>query len=134
MKAYNLEDQIFGKAMMEKVLKSDISDSSALVNRLTDSRFKEFHKAMPRLGLEVSKDAIDALFNSMNNENMMFADNTSWEPTTACGQTRVGHLMWGGYASKRIAGPMLFAQLTDEIRASSGNQLRLTVPAGTQLL
>jgi hypothetical protein len=42
-------------------------------------------------------------------------DNTSWEPTTACGQTRVGHLMWGGYASKRLAGPMQFAQLTDEI-------------------
>ena len=42
-------------------------------------------------------------------------DNASWVPTTACGNTRVGHLMWGGYASKRIAGPMLFAQLTDEI-------------------
>lgn len=46
MKAYDLEDQIFGKAMMEKVLESDINDSSALVNRLTDSRFKEFHNAM----------------------------------------------------------------------------------------
>ncbi|MEQ5870849.1 DUF1217 domain-containing protein [Sagittula sp. NFXS13] len=46
MKAYDLEDQIFGKAMMEKVLKSDPLEPSALVNRLTDQRFKDFHKAM----------------------------------------------------------------------------------------
>lgn len=46
MKAYDLEDQIFGKAMMEKILKSDIDDRTSLVNRLTDSRFTDFHRAM----------------------------------------------------------------------------------------
>ncbi|MCA0994916.1 DUF1217 domain-containing protein [Alloyangia pacifica] len=46
MKAYDLEDQIFGKAMMEKVLKSNIEDDEALVNRLTDDRFETFYNAM----------------------------------------------------------------------------------------
>jgi len=46
MKAYNLEDQIFGKALMAKVLKSDLADSTSLVNRLTDPRFKDFYNGM----------------------------------------------------------------------------------------
>ncbi|MGX9855019.1 DUF1217 domain-containing protein [Limimaricola variabilis] len=46
MKAFDLEDQIFGKALIGKVLRSDISDSSSLVNRLTDPRFRELHKGM----------------------------------------------------------------------------------------
>lgn len=45
MRAFDLEDQIFGKALMSKMLKSDISDRSALVNRLTDPRFKEIYEA-----------------------------------------------------------------------------------------
>ncbi|MCR8550507.1 DUF1217 domain-containing protein [Salipiger sp. P9] len=46
MKAYDLEDQIFGKAMMEKILKSNIEEPDALINRLTDPRFKELYNAM----------------------------------------------------------------------------------------
>lgn len=46
MKAFDLEDQIFGKAMIEKILKSDVNDPKALVNRLTDPRFKEMHEVM----------------------------------------------------------------------------------------
>jgi hypothetical protein len=46
MKAFDLEDQIFGKAMISKILKGDSSDPKALVNRLTDPRFKEMHKAL----------------------------------------------------------------------------------------
>lgn len=46
MRAFDLEDKIFGKAMMGKILESDISDRGALVNRLTDSRFRELHLAM----------------------------------------------------------------------------------------
>ncbi|HIF78753.1 MAG TPA: DUF1217 domain-containing protein, partial [Sulfitobacter sp.] len=33
MRAFDLEDQIFGKAMIRKTLEGDITDSSALVNR-----------------------------------------------------------------------------------------------------
>ncbi|WP_353475746.1 DUF1217 domain-containing protein (plasmid) [Salipiger sp. H15] len=46
MKAYDLEDQIFGKAMMGKILESDIEEDDALVNRLTDDRFEVFYNAM----------------------------------------------------------------------------------------
>lgn len=46
MKAFDLEDQIFGKAMMRKIFESDGSDKKSLVNKLTDSRFKEIFKEM----------------------------------------------------------------------------------------
>lgn len=46
MKAFDLEDQIFGKAMIRKVLESDPSKPDALVRRLTDSRFMVMHKAL----------------------------------------------------------------------------------------
>jgi len=46
MKAFDLEDQMFGKAMMKNILKSDGEDKTSLVNKLTDSRFKELFKTM----------------------------------------------------------------------------------------
>ncbi|KAA9009961.1 DUF1217 domain-containing protein [Histidinibacterium aquaticum] len=46
MRAFDLEDQIFGKAMIGKILESDINDRKALVNRLTDPRFRELHISM----------------------------------------------------------------------------------------
>ena len=46
MKAFDLEDQIFGKALIGKLLKSDIDDNTALVNRLTDPRFREMYKVL----------------------------------------------------------------------------------------
>lgn len=46
MKAFDLEDQIFGKAMMRKIFESDISDKKSLVNKLTDSRFKDIFNEM----------------------------------------------------------------------------------------
>lgn len=46
MKAFGLEDQIFGKAMMKKILSSDISDEKSLINRMTDSRFRAIYKYM----------------------------------------------------------------------------------------
>ncbi|ETX28901.1 DUF1217 domain-containing protein [Roseivivax isoporae] len=46
MRAFDLEDQIFGKALMSKMLKSDIAEPDALVNRLSDPRFKELYNAL----------------------------------------------------------------------------------------
>lgn len=46
MKAYDLENQIFGKALVSKILKSDASDPKSLVNRLTDQRFKDLHAGL----------------------------------------------------------------------------------------
>ena len=46
MRAFDLEDQIFGRGMMRKILESDPSDDTALVNRLSDARFGEIHDAL----------------------------------------------------------------------------------------
>jgi len=46
MRAFDLEDQIFGKGMIRKVLESDPTDNTSLVNRLTDARFGELHAAL----------------------------------------------------------------------------------------
>jgi hypothetical protein len=46
MKAFDLEDQIFGKALIKKMLKSNASESDALVNRLTDVRFREMYNEL----------------------------------------------------------------------------------------
>ncbi len=46
MNAFDLEDQIFGRGMMRKILESDPSDDTALVNRLSDARFGEIHDAL----------------------------------------------------------------------------------------
>ncbi|MGJ8544675.1 MAG: DUF1217 domain-containing protein [Sulfitobacter sp.] len=46
MRAFDLEDQIFGKALVRKVLESDVSESSALVNRLTDPNILEMYNSL----------------------------------------------------------------------------------------
>lgn len=46
MRAFDLEDQIFGRGLMRKMLESDPNDETSLVNRLTDPRFKEIHDAL----------------------------------------------------------------------------------------
>ncbi len=46
MRAFDLEDQIFGKGIMRKILESDPDDDSSLLNNLSDSRFDEIHEAM----------------------------------------------------------------------------------------
>ena len=43
MRAFDLEAQIFGKALIRKTLESDRSDTAALVNRLTDPNIREMH-------------------------------------------------------------------------------------------
>ncbi len=46
MRAFDLEDQMFGKAMIKKILESNIEESDALVNRLTDPRFREMYNEL----------------------------------------------------------------------------------------
>jgi len=40
MKAYNLDDMIYAKGMIRKVLEGGVSDTDSLANKLSDSRFK----------------------------------------------------------------------------------------------
>lgn len=46
MSAFDLEDQIFGKAMITAILESDPGDEDALINRMTDPRFRELYNEM----------------------------------------------------------------------------------------
>jgi hypothetical protein len=46
MRAFDLEDQIFGKGMIRRVLESDPVAPESLLNRLTDSRFREMHLSL----------------------------------------------------------------------------------------
>jgi len=46
MRAFDLEDQMFGKAMIKKILESNIEEDDALVNRLTDPRFREMYNEL----------------------------------------------------------------------------------------
>ena len=46
MRAFDLEDQIFGKGLIRKMLESNPVEPSSLLNRLTDSRFREMHLAL----------------------------------------------------------------------------------------
>ncbi len=46
MRAFDLEDQIFGKGLIRKMLESDPVAPESLLNRLTDTRFREMHLAL----------------------------------------------------------------------------------------
>jgi hypothetical protein len=46
MKAFDLEDQIFGRALIRKALESEASERTALINRLTDPRIKALHEEL----------------------------------------------------------------------------------------
>jgi hypothetical protein len=45
MTAYGLEDMIYAKAFMKKVLESDLSDANSYANRLADERYRDFAAA-----------------------------------------------------------------------------------------
>ncbi len=45
MKAYGLDDMIYAKAFMKKVLESDLTDANSFANKLSDTRYKEFASA-----------------------------------------------------------------------------------------
>jgi hypothetical protein len=45
MKAYGLEDMVYAKAFMRKVLESDVTDDQSFARKLVDPRYLEFAKA-----------------------------------------------------------------------------------------
>src|SRR5690349_21254930 len=45
MKAYGLEDMIYAKAFMKKVLTEGVTDTKSMANKMTDKRYMEFAKA-----------------------------------------------------------------------------------------
>ena len=45
MKAYGLEDQVGSRALIKKVLQSDLSDAQSIANKLSDDRYRDLAKA-----------------------------------------------------------------------------------------
>ncbi|MPR12975.1 DUF1217 domain-containing protein [Microvirga tunisiensis] len=45
MKAYGLEDMIYAKAFIKKVLAEGVTDTKSMANKMTDTRYKEFAAA-----------------------------------------------------------------------------------------
>jgi Protein of unknown function (DUF1217) len=60
MKAYGLEDMIFAKAMIRKVLEGGIEDEKSYANKLTDPRFKALAKAFDFKALGAATTATEA--------------------------------------------------------------------------
>lgn len=60
MKAYGLEDMIFAKAMIRKVLEGGIDDKDAYANKLNDPRFKALAKAFDFKALGPATTATEA--------------------------------------------------------------------------
>ncbi|MGY3606581.1 MULTISPECIES: DUF1217 domain-containing protein [unclassified Bradyrhizobium] len=50
MEAYGLEDMIYAKAFMKKVLESNLLDANSFANKLTDKRFRDFASAFSFTG------------------------------------------------------------------------------------
>jgi hypothetical protein len=61
MKAYGLEDMIYAKAFMRRVLSEGVADRNSFANRLTDSRYKTFAAAFNfAAGMGASASGADA--------------------------------------------------------------------------
>lgn len=60
MKAYGLEDMIFAKAMIRKVLEGGVDDEKSYANKLTDPRFKTLAKAFDFKALGAAATATEA--------------------------------------------------------------------------
>lgn len=86
MRAFDLEDQIFGRGLMRKLLESDSDDPGALVNRLTDPRFRVLHDALgflkptnerPDFSSEVWQASIIDLYFNQKFENKTDTENST---------------------------------------------------------
>ncbi|UOA32683.1 hypothetical protein DSM110093_02485 [Sulfitobacter sp. DSM 110093] len=82
MRAFDLEDQIFGKALIRKALESDISDSDALVNRLSDPKIREMYETLgfaPEGGPSANLDKVDWQSEMVDRFKERFVLNTAGE-------------------------------------------------------
>ncbi len=86
MKAFDLKDQMFGKAMIQKILESNPADPASLINRMTDPRFADLYNAMgftnagtanPNTGSSVWQDQIVQRFVQQQYINTEGAQNAT---------------------------------------------------------
>jgi hypothetical protein len=105
LSAFGLEDDIANKAFIQKVLESDISDSSSLVNRLSDKRYLKLAQAFgfgretpaTDLGETVSAAYIQREFERRvgeSDENMRLALNARRELEVMQQRTSSDKTLW----------------------------------------
>ncbi len=85
MKSYGMDDMIYAKGFMKKVLESDLSDSNSFANKLTDDRYRKFALAFNFGGAATAvqtqaqrDDVLDLYDQSIVNENNQVADDTRY--------------------------------------------------------
>ncbi|SMF10994.1 Protein of unknown function [Xaviernesmea oryzae] len=85
MTAYGLEEMIYAKAFIKKVLESDLSDANSYANRLTDDRYKNFAaafnfgKTTSAQGIAQSEAQRDKLLGLYDQSISAFAEHTKEE-------------------------------------------------------
>jgi len=85
MKAHGLEDMIYAKAFIKKVLDSDLSDSNSFANKLTDPRYQKFAAAfsfspatkVPQTSGQVD-DTIGLYSNAQAKEDSQVVEDTAY--------------------------------------------------------
>jgi hypothetical protein len=94
MTAHGLEDMIYAKAFMKKVLESDLSDDNSFANRLTDDRYKNFASAFnfssssSATAVPQSDGQMEALFDT-------YDQTIAAQSDTAAEETRYLKVMFG---------------------------------------
>lgn len=88
MKSYGMEDMIYAKGFMKKVLESDLSDANSFANKLTDDRYRKFALAFnfgtaaTAVQTQAQKDDVLGLYDqSIVNENDQVAEDTRYYQT-----------------------------------------------------
>lgn len=118
MKANGMEDMIYAKAFMRKVLESDLTDDNSFANKLTDDRYRKFALAFNFSGATVmaqstaqEDDLIGLYKQSIVNEDEQVADDTRYYKTMIGSVQNVDQLL----SNERLRTYMLkaFGQDTD---------------------
>lgn len=85
MRAYGLDEMIYAKAFMKKVLESDLSDANSFANKLTDARYRKFASAFDfTTGIKIAqtstqeKSTVDLYSNSLTNEHNKVVEDTAY--------------------------------------------------------
>lgn len=89
MKAYGLDDMIYAKAFMKKVLQSDLTDSHSFVNKLTDTRYKAFAQAFSFVstGKVLDTTAVQST-DQQTDTTTLYSANTAIDATTSAAELK----------------------------------------------
>ena len=129
MKANGMEDMIYAKAFMRKVLESDLTDDNSFANKLTDERYRKFALSFnfsastaKMAQSDAQRDDLIGLYNqSVLNEDEQVADDTRYYKAMIGSVQTVDQLL----SNERLRNYMLksFGQDTDYYSYSHYKQI-----------